>query len=589
MAVGSDSMTSWALAALAVGVVAAVDPGGWFPFGPAKWLVVSVLGCVALAAWFTEGSIAKVSRFERWALGLFALLLVVAGLGALDGRYAWLGTPERHFGVLTWLGCIGLYLAGRQLASEDAERRVVRAMAVGGLVIAVWTAAEVLGHPPVSIASDTSRLTGPFGSAAYLGAAAVLFGGASLGVALSKGEGRSWRTCGWVSAAGCVVALVGSGARAAWLAAVIVAALVAVRRAPAMAKHLAPIGVAAVVGMLMIAGSTGVLERSHGAASRLDEWGVALRVIAEHPLTGVGPEGYRLAFAEGVDDHYEQQYGRAVLPDRAHSSVLDIAVTLGLPAALVWVALIVGLGRVLLSRLRTASGLGVGLAAGVLAYGAQQLLLFPLAELDPLVWALAGMCVARAVGATQATLTSPRVAVRRTALAGAVAVAVLAGVLGVREVAADRLAQRSRAAADESFADRAAGLRPDVVRYQLLAARSAEATNTVKGIDRAIDYVEAAKDLSPLDPIVLTEQARLASVRAVATGDSGDVAVALARWRALVAMDAHRSDWQLGLGYAELAAGDAETAAVAFERAAVLSPGDERITAVLDEITAAGG
>ena len=49
MSVGPDSISharatpAWLIAALAVGVVVAMDPGGWSPFGPAKWLVVSVI------------------------------------------------------------------------------------------------------------------------------------------------------------------------------------------------------------------------------------------------------------------------------------------------------------------------------------------------------------------------------------------------------------------------------------------------------------------------------------------------------------------------------------------------------------------
>lgn len=60
-----------------------------------------------------------------------------------------------------------------------------------------------------------------------------------------------------------------------------------------------------------------------GGATRVDEWRVAGRVLVAHPVTGVGPEGYRIAFAEGVDEAYERRHGRDPLPDRAHAGPLD--------------------------------------------------------------------------------------------------------------------------------------------------------------------------------------------------------------------------------------------------------------------------
>jgi hypothetical protein len=43
-----SQLLTWSTAALPVLVVVAVDPGGWFPFGPAKWAVVSVTGALLL-------------------------------------------------------------------------------------------------------------------------------------------------------------------------------------------------------------------------------------------------------------------------------------------------------------------------------------------------------------------------------------------------------------------------------------------------------------------------------------------------------------------------------------------------------------
>src|SRR5690606_23151568 len=138
-----------------------------------------------------------------------------------------------------------------------------------------------------------------------------------------------------------------------------------------------------------------------GGRGRIDEWRVATRVIADHPVLGVGPEGYRIAFAGGVDDGYEVAHGRDPQPDRAHSGPLDVTLAGGVPALLAW-----GAGAALVVRaawraLRRGPPLVAGLAAALVAHLVGQLTLFPLAEVEPVAWLLAGLVLAAAPGAAE--------------------------------------------------------------------------------------------------------------------------------------------------------------------------------------------
>lgn len=88
----------------------AVDPGSLSPFGPAKWWAVSTLALTAVAgALWRERRPGEVGLFARTgkplvvAWGAFAGLLALAASTGPDRLYAWIGTPERNFGVLTWL------------------------------------------------------------------------------------------------------------------------------------------------------------------------------------------------------------------------------------------------------------------------------------------------------------------------------------------------------------------------------------------------------------------------------------------------------------------------------------------------------
>src|SRR5436853_11273 len=91
--------------------------GAWFEsgfgarFGPAKWLALTVLGAAAVALTAADAArrapaAAGRSRVDGRTAAIWLALLglvVVAAARGVDGRSAWLGTPERHLGVVTWV------------------------------------------------------------------------------------------------------------------------------------------------------------------------------------------------------------------------------------------------------------------------------------------------------------------------------------------------------------------------------------------------------------------------------------------------------------------------------------------------------
>ena len=95
-----------------------------------------------------------------------------------------------------------------------------------------YTLVEWLFGAPVEISSNTQRLGGPFGSAAYLGAALCLLIPIAGWVAYDIVQPRGWRSLGGVGAVTCSIAVVGSGSRAAWTGLAVggVVALIAIGR-----------------------------------------------------------------------------------------------------------------------------------------------------------------------------------------------------------------------------------------------------------------------------------------------------------------------------------------------------------------------
>ena len=575
-------------------------------------LTVALLAAALAAALRPAPPAESAPTLERATLALMLTLLVVIGVSslvALDGWYAWVGTPIRHLGMLAWVVFAAMFLVGRRVGVDrEASRSAIRGISVAGLLLGLYCTLELIAGPPVDFVSNSSRLGGPFGSAAYLGAASCLLLPVALGTAIDGGEARSWRIVGAVASVGVAGAVVGSGSRAALVGLALSGVVVAVLGRAVVDRRLRALSVmpAGAVVILVIsvalavfgAGRTGVFERTAGWTSRLDEWRIALRTIADHPVTGVGPEGYRLVVGRFVDSDYGRRYGESTGIDRAHSGLLDVAITSGVVAGVVYLAL---LGAVCWSAVRlirrgynTASTTDIGLGSAVIAYAVQQQLLFPIAEIDPVFWLLAATVVVRARTCHGVVGTAPgdeptrrrrQVTVGALVAALLVLAATLSAVSGVRAVAADRLARDAIRAIDVDVAlDRAQAAThraPNDIRHRLLLARSHERERSLGGVDWAIDAADAALDISPLEPTARFERARLLSLRADITGTSADRLAAARAWDDEIARSPYCARCHLGAGLAALERDDTEAARVSLTTAAGL--GNEQALAILDQ------
>ncbi len=568
---------AWPWAALPFAAVLAVDPRGLAPFGPVKWALVSALVLAGFAMGAARGlpprdSTAPAHAWHAWALPAFVAWTAITGVFGLDRVYAWTGTPERHFGVIAWVLVLLCWTGGRAL-DEAKQRLVLAAAAVTVAALGAWAGAEAVGWTPLKLVGTGDRPVGSLGSSAFLGAAAVLLTPVAFGWAATETQ-RSRRIAAGVAATGGLVALAASGARAALFGAAVgaVVALV-VRRQRALAVAVAG-AVLVVLGIALATGaasrvSSAASDRNGGAHGRLDEWRIALRVVGAHPVLGTGPEGYRLAFGQEVDDRYERAHGRNPLPDRAHSAPLDVAATTGLVGLVLYTLAVGAAAWSALRALRRGPPLLAGAAVGVLAYFVQSLFLFPIAELEPVAWLLAGLCAA--VPSTAPSPRGPRPVI--AAMAGVLAAVALAA--GVLDVVADRRAKRTLATVANDRPARAsvARLRPDQVRYRLIDARAHAADGSSRGLTAAIADVDHTLRVSPRDPVARREKARLLLALARLHPERAAAAdAARAYLEQLVADDPRDAEVLLRVGIARDLAGDAAGAITAWRRAEYLAP-----------------
>jgi O-antigen ligase len=538
---------AWVLAALMVGTVVAVDPAGLVPTGPMRWTTITVTTGLALAA-----LVRREVAIPRAMTGLWVALigvLLIATIRAADPLDAWIGTPDRRLGLLAWLTFPALFLAGHACTFRASTRVVLRAGTLGAVVLGIWSAAEVLGHSPLGLEFAGGRAGGPFGQPAYLGAACLLFGPLCVAAALDRADTRGWRSAGALGAGGALFALAASQTRAAWVGAVVAAVAIAVRKRGVLRRHRNAVVVAAVVlaalgiavGLATPLGTraASTFDLHHGtSASRFDEWRVATRTIADHPLFGVGPEGYRVVFPREVDAAYVRAHGAAVYPDRAHNGIVDVTLDGGLLAGALYLALLALALRHAWHAMQTHDLLGVALGAAVLGYVVQQQFLFPLAELDPIFWVLVGMLVARTPGSVHHATLRARWLVAPIAVATVVAL-----IYGARDILADQTMKRAATTANvrtaRREADEATRLRPDSIRTWYVAARVAQRGDALTDVDAAVDRVLQGLDRSPKDPALRDLYGELLVERAARSRLGDDIALARREIARLVADAPH--------------------------------------------------
>ena len=296
-------------------------------------------------------------------------------------------------------------------------------------------------------------------------------------------------------------------------------------------------------------------------------------------------DGYRVAAPAHIDDAYARRHGRDEVVDRAHDAVLDVAAAGGVPAAALYVALLglvaAGCARALR---RPPHPVVAGMAIALVAWLVQQLAAFPIAEVDPVAWLLAG-ALATAVSGTEVVARQPDAfpkptgrANRWTQGAAAVLAVVLAagGALAVRvdlDLAdAQRLAADGRPAAALATADRGTRLRPDDIDAWYVAARVASTRGGLLGVDAGLDRVERGRDRFPGDPALRDLEEELLADRALRSGLPGDLAAAEAASRAAISADPANPVHHRRLAAVLALGGDEDGAAAARRRADDLTP-----------------
>jgi O-antigen ligase len=474
------------LSAAAAAVALLITPGLLFYFDVTPKLGALLIGTAAaiqilagVQPAHTLRSAKRWPRILRWFAVLIAIqsaILIISAIASADARFSLTGTTWRRFGVISQIAvllftlAISFALTGR----PDRRRFLLRATVLAGAFGAVYGIAQYFGLDPLLppgsyvIGEGEWAIVRPPGTFGYASYAAtfylfVVFGG----IAITRMEAaRAWRIAGIAATVLGSLAIVLSGTRAAVLGLITGGALLAaVRRDRVNTRGLASAAALLVCLAVLYISPAGQKVRSRvrwsledpRGGARLLLWRDSLRMAAERPVIGWGPETFGAYFGRFQSPQLSKLY-----PDfyyeSPHNIFLDALISSGAAGlgsllaicALAWYAA----RTAHQANAAEAAPLGAAVAASI---AAQQFTVFTIPTALYLFIPIAILVAAAASDSEEA-------AVRRSWI-GTVA-AILLAAFAVRTLTADRLLARSDAALQKNDLQSAASLFRDSKSWQ---------------------------------------------------------------------------------------------------------------------------
>ncbi|MBS3908301.1 MAG: O-antigen ligase family protein [Actinobacteria bacterium] len=329
----------------------------------------------------------------EWPLALFLFLILLSTWSSIHLPTSLEGAFQRYDGLYSQLIYFALFFLAVQYLAEDERRETFLALFVfSASVVSLYGILQQFGIDPTPwgyIAFDTSRSFSTFGNPVLLGAYLSITFFIALGLLYSSEQVIEKTAYAFATAlmALCVVLTMG---RALWVAVLVGLLVFTTLRSKGLRKSCvtwrsavgpAVLTLATVVPAIFIVGIpvfssrvASMAETGGSLGSRLSMWRSALAMIADRPFLGYGPDSVGLVFPR-----YETAELARIAPidiqTNVHNAFLQIAVTLGLPALLLFSLILTVFTLKTLNKIRSdgkVSPIPAGLFAGTAAFVIQS-------------------------------------------------------------------------------------------------------------------------------------------------------------------------------------------------------------------------
>lgn len=363
----------------------------FFPFITGKGFMFRILVEIALVAWAVLALVDKAYRPRfSWILTLYAAFVAwvfIADLFAINATKALWSNFERMDGFVTLIHVfIFFVVAGSVLTVGKLWRAWWMTFLIGAALVCGYALLQLSGG--LTINQGGVRVDGTFGNAIYL--AVYLMFAAFIAVWQAL-ESKGWlRYLLLALAALSVIILFNTATRGAIVAIVAGAVFAALIFAIRSGKRARGIAIGILVALLVLisgfflvrdqAWITGHPIWNRVASISLSElnvrftlWSMAAEGIKERPLIGYGQEGYNYVFNS---QYRPELYAQEPWFDRAHSAYVDWLVAGGVPALLLFLALLIAAFLVLFRSPNLTTAERIMLASALVAYALQAIVVF---------------------------------------------------------------------------------------------------------------------------------------------------------------------------------------------------------------------
>jgi O-antigen ligase len=263
----------------------------------------------------------------------FLASALVSTMFAINANVGLFGTYSRYDGTLTLITYAALFWLAVQAVDDSKDAQgLLRALLVGAYIAAVLAIGQWLRNTLLG-GDQQARAYGTLGNANVLGAYLVML------IPLAYHELRTATSIGWRLVAANVLLTMGlavvlTASHSAWLGvAMAFGILIVGRQYPAVSRRRQ---VLFVVGALAIfaAAAPFAFGRITDLAQRSGIWVDSIHLIASRPLLGYGPDTFGLAYPGFQSAPWVLGYPQI---DKAHSEVLQVASTQGFVGLAIWI------------------------------------------------------------------------------------------------------------------------------------------------------------------------------------------------------------------------------------------------------------
>ncbi|MCL6472430.1 MAG: O-antigen ligase family protein [Firmicutes bacterium] len=416
--------------ALAVVVILALLPIVMFPYSFDMYALPKVtflyIATTVLIVGFTARAIkaGKLLLYRSVFDIPIALLLLVSTLSLVFSDMPILGIIGKYqqYETLPALFCYAIiyFIVVQLVRDEKSFERVLKVMTIGFIPVAIYGLLQAAGLDFPNVFRFETRVHSSLGNPVLFGAYLVIMLPLLLSLARNSNEER-WRLLAWTLIVIGIIDLIFTESRGAWLGISVAAVAVFIRwrgnialskrmktsraKSSIQSKNrMRTVGLVLVIAVLLITSLIAIpgnylksrlvstFSFSEGlAANRIETWRASLKMIADKPLLGYGPEQMNDWMPLYKAEKYASDSPR-MLTEHAHNDFLQAALSGGIPGMLLYVWMfimaILGLFR---NKMAFRTSYMTGLFGAIIGYLAQAQTGITAVFLTPLIWSLLGI------------------------------------------------------------------------------------------------------------------------------------------------------------------------------------------------------